>query len=78
MSEAFVAEIDLPGVQKDDIDVEMNDRELVVTGEIKERKRLAASTAACGAAGASSSHVITSSSHPPSPAPEVFLESFKG
>lgn len=36
--DAFVAEIDLPGVTKDDIDVEMNDRELVVTGEIKERE----------------------------------------
>ncbi|WP_188197590.1 Hsp20/alpha crystallin family protein [Nonomuraea sp. SYSU D8015] len=36
--EAYVAEIDLPGVKKDDIDVEMNDRELIVTGEIKERE----------------------------------------
>lgn len=36
--DAFVAEIDLPGVQKDDVNVEMNDRELVVTGEIKEKE----------------------------------------
>ncbi|MEO3801843.1 Hsp20/alpha crystallin family protein [Nonomuraea sp. B1E8] len=36
--EAFVADIDLPGVKKDDIDVELNDRELVVTAEIKEKE----------------------------------------
>lgn len=36
--DAFVAEIDLPGVQRDDVNVEMNDRELVVTGEIKEKE----------------------------------------
>ncbi|WP_030925873.1 Hsp20/alpha crystallin family protein [Streptosporangium amethystogenes] len=36
--EAFVADIDLPGVKKDDIDVEVNDRELVVTAEIKEKE----------------------------------------
>lgn len=35
--DAFVADIELPGVKKDDIDVEMSDRELVVTAEIKEK-----------------------------------------
>ncbi|MEO3867611.1 Hsp20/alpha crystallin family protein [Nonomuraea sp. B12E4] len=35
--DAFVADIDLPGVQKDDVNVEMSDRELVVTAEIKEK-----------------------------------------
>jgi HSP20 family protein len=37
--DAFVAEIELPGVRREDIDVELNGNELVVTGEIKERKR---------------------------------------
>jgi HSP20 family protein len=37
--ESFITEIDLPGVKKDDIDVEMNDRELIVTGEMKEEEK---------------------------------------
>jgi HSP20 family protein len=36
--DAYVIEIDVPGVNKDQIDVQLNDRELVVTGEIKERE----------------------------------------
>ncbi|MEQ4724302.1 Hsp20/alpha crystallin family protein [Nonomuraea sp. B19D2] len=36
--DAFVADIDLPGVKKDDIDVEISNRELVVTAEIKEKE----------------------------------------
>jgi HSP20 family protein len=34
--DSYVIEIDVPGVSKDQIDVQLNDRELVVTGEIRE------------------------------------------
>jgi HSP20 family protein len=34
--DAYVVEIDMPGVNKDQIDVQLNERELVVTGEIAE------------------------------------------
>jgi HSP20 family protein len=37
--DGYVVEADLPGVKRDDIDVEINERELVVTGELKERER---------------------------------------
>lgn len=36
---AYVVEIELPGVRPDDVDVELDGNELVVTGEVKERKR---------------------------------------
>lgn len=36
---AYVVEIELPGVRREDIDVELDGNELVVTGEVKERKR---------------------------------------
>ena len=36
---AYVIEVELPGVRRDDIDVTMNGNDLVVTGEVKERKR---------------------------------------
>jgi HSP20 family protein len=34
---AYVVECELPGAAKDEIDIELNDRELVVSGEIEER-----------------------------------------
>lgn len=37
--DAYVVEADLAGAKRDDIDVEISERELVVTGEIKERER---------------------------------------
>jgi HSP20 family protein len=37
--DAWVVEADLPGVDKKDVDIQMRDSELVVTGEIKERER---------------------------------------
>jgi HSP20 family protein len=37
--EAWVVEADLPGVKKGDINIEISDSELAVTGEIKERER---------------------------------------
>jgi HSP20 family protein len=37
--DAWVFEIELPGVKPDDISVELQGNELVVTGEIKERER---------------------------------------
>lgn len=37
--DAWVVEAELPGVRKDDIDVEVRDNELEITGEIKERER---------------------------------------
>ncbi len=36
---AYVIEIELPGVQREDADVSLRGNELVVTGEIKERER---------------------------------------
>ena len=36
---AWIVEAELPGVDKNDVDIEMNDNELVVRGEIKERER---------------------------------------
>ena len=36
---AYVVEIELPGVRREDIDVELDGNELVVTGEVKERER---------------------------------------
>ena len=37
--DAFVVEIDLPGVRRDDISVDLSDGELCVSGEYKERER---------------------------------------
>jgi HSP20 family protein len=37
--DAWIVEAELPGVDKKDVDVQMNDNELVVKGEIKERER---------------------------------------
>jgi HSP20 family protein len=37
--DAYVVEADLPGVKREDIDVEISARELVITGELKERER---------------------------------------
>ncbi|MFJ8197018.1 Hsp20/alpha crystallin family protein [Streptomyces sp. NPDC096152] len=37
--DAYVIELDLPGARSEDIDVEINDRELAISGEIKERER---------------------------------------
>jgi HSP20 family protein len=37
--DAYVMEIELPGVRRKDIDVEINERELVVSGEIKQTER---------------------------------------
>ncbi len=36
---AYIIELELPGVRSEDVDVTMNGNELVVTGEVKERKR---------------------------------------
>jgi HSP20 family protein len=37
--DAFVVEAELPDVKREDIDVELNDNELSIHGEIKERER---------------------------------------
>ena len=37
--DAFIVEIDLPGVDKKDIDIELEGRRLIVTAERKERER---------------------------------------
>jgi HSP20 family protein len=37
--DAYVVEVELPGVAESDIDIEVNDREVTVTGELKERER---------------------------------------
>jgi len=36
---AYVIEVELPGVRREDVDVHLNGNELVVIGEVKERKR---------------------------------------
>ncbi|SNT62094.1 HSP20 family protein [Actinomadura meyerae] len=36
--DAYVIEAELPGVKKDEIDVSLHDRELAITGEVKERE----------------------------------------
>lgn len=37
--DAYVVEIDLPGVKRDDIDIQLSDRQLTVSGEVKEKER---------------------------------------
>jgi HSP20 family protein len=37
--DAWILEVEIPGVKRDDVKVEMNDNELVISGEIKERER---------------------------------------
>ncbi len=37
--DAWSVEIDLPGVTREDIDIQLNDRELTVSGEVKEKER---------------------------------------
>jgi HSP20 family protein len=37
--DAWIVEAELPGVDKKDVDIQRNDNELVVRGEIKERER---------------------------------------
>lgn len=37
--DAWVIEADLPGVRRDDVSVELRDRELAIRGELKERER---------------------------------------
>jgi len=37
--DAYLVEVDLPGVKRDDIEVEVTGNELVITGELKERER---------------------------------------
>ena len=38
--DAYVVEVELPGVKREDVDVELAGRRLVVTGERKERERV--------------------------------------
>jgi HSP20 family protein len=40
--DAYLIEVDLPGVKRDDIDIEMGERELAISGEFKERERAGA------------------------------------
>ncbi len=37
--DAYVVEIDLPGVGRQDIDIQVTDRQVTVSGEIKEKER---------------------------------------
>ncbi len=37
--DAWSVEIDLPGVNRDDIDIQLDDRELTVSGEVKQKER---------------------------------------
>jgi HSP20 family protein len=38
--DAFEVEVDVPGVKRDDINVDLTGNELVVTGELKEKERI--------------------------------------
>lgn len=38
--DAFVLEVDLPGVDKRDVDIQLDDRRLTITAERKERERV--------------------------------------
>ena len=37
--DAYLVEIELPGVRREDVDIELYGRELVITGELKEQER---------------------------------------
>ena len=37
--DAYSVEIDLPGVAREDVDIQLDDRELTVSGEVKEKER---------------------------------------
>ena len=37
--DAYTVEIDLPGVGRDDVDIQLTDRVLTVSGEVKEKER---------------------------------------
>ncbi len=37
--DAYSVEIELPGVERDDIDIQLDDRQLTVSGEVKEKER---------------------------------------
>lgn len=37
--DAYIIEAELPGIKREHVDVEVGERELVITGEIKERER---------------------------------------
>jgi len=37
--DAWIIDVDLPGVRKDDVNIEISDSELAITGEIRERER---------------------------------------
>jgi HSP20 family protein len=37
--DAYTIEMELPGAKQDDVDIEINGRELTVTGEIKQKER---------------------------------------
>ena len=37
--DAYVLELDLPGVRKDDVNIEVRDNEVRITGEIKQKER---------------------------------------
>ena len=38
--DAWIIEAEVPGVKRDDVNVDLRDNELVITGEIKERERV--------------------------------------
>lgn len=39
LDDAFVVELDLPGVRKEDVSIDLRDNELMIKGEMKERER---------------------------------------
>jgi HSP20 family protein len=38
-NDAYVVDIELPGVRREDVDIELRDNQLRITGEIRERER---------------------------------------
>jgi HSP20 family molecular chaperone IbpA len=52
--DAYVIEAEVPGVTKDDVNIELVSNELTITGEIKERNARASSASAPAASAGSS------------------------
>ena len=62
--DAYQIQVELPGVGKDQIDIQVQDRELVISGEIKESKRGLLAAAPGASASSSSARLCLATSTP--------------
>jgi HSP20 family protein len=53
--DAYTVELDLPGVAREDVDIQLADRRLTVSGDIEEKERTASCTGAPAGSAASTS-----------------------